>query len=148
MLFIPVICTIQVLVPSRRVAPILFSHLKNDLFLIRSTILCTGSLNATFTSPICGSSSYILKSFHGLEGKILYRERFNNGAFPLLYSRSSLRHLYSSICLISCFISSEGLFVNDSRSWLQSSRYPRKFHCKAPNTDWHNCEGFHRPSSS
>ena len=96
---------------------ILFDLLKNGSFLIRSMILCTGSLNAMFTSPIYVSGSYTLKSFLGLRGKTLCRERFSNGALPLLCSRSSLRHLYSSICLmsclISCLISLGGLLVND-----------------------------------
>ena len=95
---------------------ILFDLLKNGSFLIRSTILCTGSLNATFTSPIYVSGSYTLKSFRGLRGKTLCRERFSNGALPLLCSRSSLRRLYSSICLMSCLISSGGFLVNDFHS--------------------------------
>ena len=74
---------------------ILFSHLKNSSFLIQSTVLCTGSLNATFTSPICAFGSYILKSFHGLEGKMPCREWFNSGALPLLYNQSSSMCLYS-----------------------------------------------------
>ena len=109
---------------------ILFDLLKNGSFLIRSTILCTGSLNATFTSPIYVSGSYTLKSFRGLRGKTLCRERFSNGALPLLCSRSFLRRLYSSICLmsclISCLISLGGLLVNDSRSSESSSNpYPK-----------------------
>ena len=96
--------------------PILFSHLKNGSFLIWSTILCIGSLNATFTSPICASGSCILKSFRGLKGKMPCRERFNSDALPLLCSQSSTRRLYSSIHLMSCLISSRGLFFNDSRS--------------------------------
>ena len=96
--------------------PILFGHLKNGSFLIRSTILCTGSLNATFTSPICASGSCILKSFRGLGGKMPYRKRFNSGVLPLIYSRTSSRHLYSSMRLMSCLISSKGLFFNNSCS--------------------------------
>ena len=106
-----------------RSPPILFGHLKNGSFLIWSTILCTSSLNATFTSLIFAFNSCILKSFCGLGGKTPCRERFSNGALPLLYSRSSTRRLYSSIRLMSCLISSGGLLVNDSHS-LESSGNP------------------------
>ena len=68
---------------------ILFGHLKNGSFLIRSTILCIGSLNATFTSPICASGSCVFKSFRGLEGKMPFREQFDSEALPLLCSQSS-----------------------------------------------------------
>ena len=113
---IPVVSTIQVLVSPRGVPPLLFSHLKNGLFLIRSTILCTGSLNATFTSPIYTSGSCTLGSLRSLGEKTLGRDRFINGALPLLYSQSSFNPLYSSIRLMSWLISSGGLFVSDSRS--------------------------------
>ena len=94
--------------------PILFGHLKNDSFFIRSKISCTGSLNATLTPSICTSGSYILKSFLGLAGTTPYRDLPSNEAFPLFCSRSSFRRLYSSMRLISCLISSRGLFVNAS----------------------------------
>ena len=120
-------------------------------------ILCTGSLNAMFTSLICISSSCTLRSLRGLKGKTSDQDRFINFALPLLCSQSSSRHLYSSIHLMSYLISSGGLFVNDSCSSESSGSpflkvlaaiflLPHQFHCKAPNTDWHNCEGFRRPS--
>ena len=96
--------------------PILFGHLKNNLFLIRSRILCTGSLNATLTPSICASGSYILKSFFGLARIMPYQDLPSNGAFPLFCSRSSSRCLYPSMHLISCLISSGGIFINDSHN--------------------------------
>ena len=95
----------------------MFGHLKNGSFLIRSTIMCISSLNATFTSPIYTSGSCTLRSLWGLEGKTPGRDRFINGALPLLYSRSSFSHLYSSIRLMSCLISSRGLLISDSRNF-------------------------------
>ena len=97
--------------------PILFGHLKNDSFLIRSIILCTSSLNTTFTPSICASGSCILKSFFGLFGKMPCRDRPSNGPYP--YSTANhLRDVYthSSICLINYLISSRGLFISDSHS--------------------------------
>ena len=85
--------------------PILFGHLKNDSFLIRSKILCTGSLNTTLIPSICTPSSCILKSFFGLAGTTPCRDLSSNGAFPQFYSRSSSRRLYSSMRLMSCLIS-------------------------------------------
>ena len=113
---IPVIYTIQVLVPLRWVTPHLIYPLEERFVLNPVYILCTSSLNAALTSPIYASGSCILKSFRGLRGKTPCRERFSNRALPLLCSRSSSRRLYSAIRLMSCLISSGCLFVNDARS--------------------------------
>ena len=102
---------------------ILFGHLKNGSFLIQSKILCTGSLNATFTLLICASSSFIRKSFLGFQGKMPCQVRFSNRALPLFCNRSSWRRLYYLMRLISCLISLGGLFANDSHS-LESSGNP------------------------
>ena len=100
--------------------PIFFGHLKYGLFFIQFMILCTVSLNIVFTSPTYNSSSCILKSFRGLDWNPFCRGRFTNGTLPLLCIRSSSRHLYSSIHLMNCLISSGGFLVNDSYS-LESS---------------------------
>ena len=113
---IPVVCAIQVLIPPRQVTPHLVRPSEKQFILNPIYNLVYRLLECYIHPPICASSSCILKSFLGLEGKMPYRERFSNKALPLFYNRSSLRHLYSSICLISCLISSGGLFVNDSRS--------------------------------
>ena len=82
--------------------PILFGHRKYGSFLIQSTILCTGSLNVTFTSPIYASGSWILESFRGLNWKPPCRGLLMIGALPLLCLWSSFNLLYSSIRLINC----------------------------------------------
>ena len=112
--FIPMISAIQILISSWWVTPHLARPSKVRLVFNSSRILCTGSLNITFTSPTRALGFWILRSLLGLGWKPPYWESFEywavTSAFPLFYCWSSANLLYSSIRLIS----SKGLLVSYS----------------------------------
>ena len=123
--FIPVIIAVYILIFSCGITPILFSYWKYGLFLIRSTILCTGSLNITFTSSAWVPGSWILKSLRGLDWKPPCLGWFVIRALPLFCCRLSSNLLYSSIRLMNCLISSGSLLVSEFHS-LESSGNPNR----------------------
>ena len=83
--------------------------------------------------------SCIIRSFRDRGWNLGCRGRFTSRALPLLYSKSSLRCLYSSMRLMSCLILSGGFFVSDSRSSESSGSLILKVLNHGNSNSKHSC---------